>query len=404
MVVLVLKQLMLFLFLILKFQSKIWTAEMLSNEFKYTANYNFSITDPEFLLEDNKNYKAIIANLLPLNRIFSKININFFFIPRISEKYIDAASQSIFAKLLQEKIENNINISNKVEKTSYLNVIFVSRQKFVIIDPSEKILKILPSIDIDLLKNDLVNLISTRKYEKSILELFRRLDIIWKKYSTINHQKNSEENFEKKKDNNRILNKPLEILNNVQLIISLLFFIGILLAIYLKRKQIKNQSKNFAHIKLDKNEICLICDEKIKINKNKENLFIYEEVLFQNLDKSKCLGILNCGHVYHSLCIHHWEFEKENLGDFELNCPICMKNMLLQEKEDIMREEYPERSEIDGLSRVYQNKNLIGEPLYQISEREMTNKEQLNFFDNLLEITRESLKQRKEKITHQHSD
>lgn len=149
MVVLVLKQLMLFLFLILKFQSKIWTPEMLSNEFKYTANYNFSITDPEFLLEDNKNYKAIIANLLPLNRIFSKININFFFIPRISEKYIDAASQSIFSKLLQEKIENNINISNKVEKTSYLNVIFVSRQKFVIIDPSEKILKILPSIDID---------------------------------------------------------------------------------------------------------------------------------------------------------------------------------------------------------------------------------------------------------------
>lgn len=176
------------------------------------------------------------------------------------------------------------------------------------------------------------------------------------------------------------------------------------MAIYLKRKQIKNQSKNFAHIKFDKNEICLICDEKIKINKNKENLFIYEEVLFQNLDKSKCLGILNCGHVYHSLCIHHWEFEKENLGDFELNCPICMKNMLLQEKEDIMREEYPERSEIDGLSRVDQNKNLIEEPLYQISEREMTNKEQLNFFDNLLEITRESLKQRKEKITHQHSD
>jgi hypothetical protein len=162
--------------------------------------------------------------------------------------------------------------------------------------------------------------------------------------------------------------------------------------------------KNFGNIILDKNDNCLICLEKIKVNKNQENLFLYEEILTSNLNKTKYLAILNCGHVYHAFCIHQWEVEKEHLGDFELKCPLCIKSDLLRENEDIKREEYPECFEGLTENKVGLSNNLIEEPLHPISEKEILNKQRLFELDNLLKIIRESLNYRREEYFHQHNE
>jgi len=214
---------------------KIWTPEELSKEMK---NWN-SLVDPESFLVEEENFTAKIHNnYLKTNKIFDKVDVNVFVIPRIPDKY--AYTHSKYADELIMEIEKNTDINAENRKSSYLTIILVLKQNIVIIKPSDKLKKILTKDNISSIVTDVVATMKTKNYSRSIILLFEKLDALWFKY-----KKPVANDKSKNKYSEKDMASKMDTVNQIQAILFILF-VGFVLIVYLYQKWARKNSKKNA--------------------------------------------------------------------------------------------------------------------------------------------------------------
>ncbi len=213
---------------------KIWTPEELSKEMK-TWN---SLVDPESFLVEEENFAARIHNnYLKTNKIYDKVDVNIFVIPRIPDKY--AYTHSKYADELIMEIEKNPDIKAENRKSSFLIIVFALKQNNVIIKPSDKLKKILSKEKISSIVTDVVETMKNKNYARSIIFLFEKLDALWNKYKKPVTNENS-----KKKYSEKDMASKMDTVQQIQAILFIMF-VGFVLIVYLYQKWArKNIKKN----------------------------------------------------------------------------------------------------------------------------------------------------------------
>ena len=214
---------------------KIWTPEALSKEMR---SWN-SLIDPEsFLIEEENFTSRINNNYLKTNKIYDKVDVNIFVIPRIPDQY--AYTHAKYADELNQEIEKNTDIPSENRKTSYLTIIFILKQNNVIIRPSDKLKKMLSKDDISAIIHDTVPIIQNKNYSKAIVFLFEKLDILWKKYkkTETNKKQHSEKNMASKMEN----------VHQMEAIVFVCFLFLIFIVFLVQRCVKKKNVKDLDHI------------------------------------------------------------------------------------------------------------------------------------------------------------
>jgi hypothetical protein len=219
-----------FFLLITIITAKIWKPEDLAKEVK---EYN-SLIDPEgFLIEEYDLAEIINNNYLQTNKIYDKVDINVFVVAGLHYDY--AYKNSKFADELMERLEESTEIDHSKKKSSYLTIIYVARQQFVIFKPSEKLEKLLPSDFIKEMTPAIIKIIQSKRYKEAIVFTFKILNIIFEKF--------------KKNSTNSSNNTTQDLINNLDkgveyqyyfisaLILILLIVFLVLGKIYIEKKE-----------------------------------------------------------------------------------------------------------------------------------------------------------------------
>jgi uncharacterized membrane protein YgcG len=347
---------------------KFWTPEELSNEVK---SWN-SLNDPESLISDKKLPGKINSNYLTTNKIYKKVDVNFFIVSNVSDDNLKS-----FSTNLMNSLENNISINSENRKSSYLTILIVTEINSIHLLPSEKVTKLLPNEQIKKIISELIPELKNKNYAKAIIFLFEKLNVLWKKYKNV--EKEKKKNQSHSYTNKEILSRVNSV-NSVQIfIISSLLILVLVVSFYSKMKYNQSRAKNFGKI-IDAKD-CSICLEKIIKKGDKENYFTLEEITISNLDKTKYIAIMKCGHIFHGVCISEWVKVCEEQWNYETKCPLCRQSDLRRlESVELTRRQSSMEAEPE-ISR-----EQSGEDLNEETETQRN----LRIFNQLLNIVRRS--------------
>ena len=295
-----------------------WTPENLYNQLKltsfnpnnpdYTKNIKYMIYDPEFYLMHSYLNEAYNTMYI----LYEKYNISthVFFISHMDDKFkIDEAYANFVNRLSYLMYKDN----EMYNEDMTLTAVFFIKDRKMRIRTTKKLREIITD-------NDALNILNRRKKD---LKVNNFQDVandlvkdILKTYQT---------NIENKNNNNLIL------------IYTILFIIGMAILISLFKNEKSSEQEDKVKIFLDKlknrenpkeifTDSCIICLEDFKTN---EEIKKIENSGNKELFEKEEISVLECGHKFHRKCISDWLKKQQN-------CPTCRMKFDIKDNNNSM--------------------------------------------------------------------